>query len=459
MSDRRILFIPKEYSAIIAVLLAIVMSVLDGTIMNIALPTLTESFHISASTSIWLINAYQLVIAILLLPMSSLGEIYGYRRIFLMGVSLFTVASFSCALCNDFVTLTIARIIQGMGAACIMSVNPALIRLIYPPEFLGRGMGINAMVIAVSAAAGPSIAGSILSIASWHWLFLINIPIGILAFVLGRKLLPENIEKGTHKFDKIGALQTALTFGLFILALEDIAHRKDISIIIIEFILFLSIGYMLVKRELKQSNPILPVDLLKIPIFSLSISSSVVSFSAQMLAMISLPFFLQNVLHFNPVEIGAMLTPWPIANMISAPLGGKLIDKIHPGILGASGMGIFAFGLFMLYMLPDNPSALNIIWRIAFCGFGFGLFQTPNNVTIVSSTPPSRSGGASGMLGVARLIGQTLGTSLVAFIFSLLPLGKKSAACILLAMTFALVAAVISVVRVTQKSPVKRRVN
>lgn len=456
MSKKILLIIPKEYSAIIAVLLAIVMSVLDGTIMNIALPTLTESFGISASTSIWIVNAYQLVIAVLLLAMASLGEIYGYRKIFLFGVTLFTLSSLSCAFCNSFASLTVARIVQGIGAASIMSVNPALIRLIYPPQYLGRGMGINAMVIAVSAAAGPSIAGTILSIASWHWLFLINVPLGVVAYVLGRKLLPDNPEKGTHKFDIIGAIETALTFGLFIFAIDDIAQGKDRSLIIVECILFLLIGYMLIRRELKQDHPILPLDLLKIPIFSMSIGASVCSFSAQMLAMISLPFFMQNILHFNPVEIGALLTPWPLASMISAPISGRLIEKIHPGVLGGTGMLIFAIGLVSLRILPSDPSAFNIVWRVALCGFGFGLFQTPNNVTIVSSAPTRRSGGASGMMGMARLIGQTLGTSLVAFMFNLLPTGKKSAACILLAMFFAIAAGIISVVRVTQQSPLKK---
>ena len=443
--------IPKQYTAIIAVLLAIVMSVLDGTIMNIALPTLTESFKISPGTSIWIVNAYQLIIAILLLPMASLGEIYGYRKVFLIGVIIFTCASFTCALCNSFTTLTITRVVQGIGAASIMSVNPALVRLIYPPQFLGRGMGINAMVISVSAAAGPSIAGTILSVASWHWLFLINVPIGITAFILGKKLLPENEEESKNKFDFTGAVLTALTFGLFIFALDDLAHHKNRDYVIFEVLFFLIIGYFLIRREKKQLSPILPLDLLKIPLFSLSICTSIISFSAQMLAMISLPFFLQNALHYNPAEIGLLLTPWPLASMISAPLSGRLMERIHPGLLGASGMLIFAFGLYLLYILPDNPSALNIIWRIAICGFGFGLFQTPNNVTIVSSAPPARNGGASGMLGTARLIGQTVGTSLVAFIFDMFPLGKRSVSCILLAIAFSIVAAIVSGARVSQK--------
>ena len=187
MKKEKIAFIPKQYFAAVAVLLAIMMSVLDGTIMNIALPTLAHDFDVTPATAIWIVNAYQIVITMTLLSFASLGDIYGYRRIFLIGISVFVGASVACILSNSFWTLTVSRIIQGFGAACIMSVNTALIRLIYPPQILGRGMGVNAMVVAVSAAAGPSIAGSILALGSWHWLFAINIPLGLAALAIGHR--------------------------------------------------------------------------------------------------------------------------------------------------------------------------------------------------------------------------------------------------------------------------------
>lgn len=230
MSKEKTAFIPKQYFAVVAVLLAIMMSVLDGTIMNIALPTLAHDFNVTPSNAIWIVNAYQLVITMTLLSFASLGDIYGYRRIFLTGISIFAGASLACALSDSFWMLTVSRIIQGFGAACVMSVNTALIRLIYPPQILGRGMGVNAMVVAVSAAAGPSIAGSILALGSWHWLFVINIPLGLAALVIGHRFLPHNPASDTkHKFDKISAIANALTFGLLIYTLEGFAHAKTES--------------------------------------------------------------------------------------------------------------------------------------------------------------------------------------------------------------------------------------
>lgn len=435
MNKEKIAFIPRQYLAVIAVLLAIMMSVLDGTIMNIALPTLAHDFDVTPSTAIWIVNAYQLVITMTLLSFASLGDIYGYRRIFLIGISIFVGASLACALSASFWMLTAARVIQGFGAACVMSVNTALIRLIYPPQILGRGMGVNAMVVAVSAAAGPSIAGSILALGSWHWLFVINIPLGLAALIIGHRLLPHNppVEK-RHKFDKISAIANALTFGLLIYSLEGFAHSENRDFIGLQIVMLAIIGTFFIRRQLKQEAPILPVDLMRIPIFALSIGTSITSFTAQMLAMVSLPFFMQNVLHYNAVEIGLLLTPWPLATILTAPLAGRLVERVHPGLLGGMGMAVFAAGLFSLYILPEHPESWNIVWRMALCGMGFGLFQTPNNVTIVSSAPTRRSGGASGMLGTARLLGQTLGTTLVALLFRIFSEGERAQACLFLSL-------------------------
>ena len=453
MSKEKIAFIPKQYFAVIAVLLAIMMSVLDGTIMNIALPTLAHDFDINPSTAIWIVNAYQLVITITLLSFASLGDIYGYRRIFLIGISIFVASSTACALSDSFWMLTVFRIIQGFGASCLMSVNTALIRLIYPPQVLGRGMGINAMIVAVSAAAGPSIAGSILSLGSWHWLFVINIPLGLAALIVGHRLLPQNPPSEVkHKFDRIGAIANALTFGLLIYTLDGFAHSENRRFLGLQIVLLLIIGTVFIRRQLKQTAPILPVDLLRIPLFSLSIGTSLSSFTAQMLAMVSLPFFLQNILHYNAVEIGLLLTPWPLATILAAPVAGRLVERVQAGLLGGIGMAVFAAGLLSLYLLPDKPTAWNIIWRMALCGIGFGIFQTPNNVSIVSSAPTERSGAASGMLGTARLMGQTLGTTLVALLFHLFAVGQRSKMCLLMAIFFAIAAGIVSSIRVAHAS-------
>ena len=453
MNTEKTSILPKQYLAVASVLAAMTMGVLNGTIMNVALPTLAKEFSVEASTAIWVVNAFQLVITMLMLSFATLGDIYSYRKVFFTGVSIFIVSSVLCACSTSFEMLVASRILQGFGSACTMSVNIALIRLIYPPKMLGRGMAINAMVISVSAASGPTLAGLILSFASWNWLFLINLPLGIVALVLGWKLLPSNPPSNTKRsFDKISALGNALTFGLLIYTLEGVAHAENRILIYIQFLLLLVIGTLYIRRQQKLATPILPVDLFKIPIFSLSIGSSTASFTAQMLAMVSLPFFLQNVLGFDAVEIGLLMTPWPLATILAAPLSSRLLERhVHPGLLGGIGMAIFAFGLSMLFFLPDDPEKWQLVWRMAICGMGYGLFQTPNNVTITASAPIARSGGASGMLGTARQLGQTLGATAVALIFRFFAEDKEFQMCILFAIVFAILSMILSVLRMPRK--------
>ncbi|MCP9611484.1 MFS transporter [Coprobacter tertius] len=445
----------KRLWAVIAASIALVMSVLDANIVNIVLPTLSHEFGTSPSTTIWVMNAYQLAITVSLLSFSSLGDIYGYRVVFLSGVALFCVTSLICALSTTFWMLTTARVLQGVGASAIASVNIAQLRMIYPRKYLGRGMGINAMVVAVSAVAGPSVASAILSFASWHWLFIINIPVAILALIMGLIFLPKREIRHAHRFDIPSAVANALTFGLLIYSMEGIAHHERIDFLMIQLFFLAIVGTYYIRRQLKLEIPLLPIDLLKIPIFTLSIITSICSFTAQMLAMVALPFFLQNTLGRSDVATGLLLTPWPVATLFTAPLAGYLVERMHAGILGCIGMLIFATGLYLLATV-SSPSDMDIIWRMLVCGAGFGLFQTPNNSTIMSSAPTERSGGASGMMGTARLLGQTSGATLVALLFSFFPHQGGTSASLLLGAVFAVVAAVVSCLRLSQQMPLRR---
>lgn len=380
--------LPQRYGAILTIVLGLTMAVLDGAIANVALPTIASDLNASPAASIWIVNAYQIAIVIALLPLSFLGDMVGYRRIYKIGLVVFIFTSLACALSRSLEMLTFARVAQGLGGAALMSVNTALIRLIYPQRFLGRGMGINSFVVAVSSAAGPTIAAAILSLASWQWLFLINVPLGIVAFVLAMRFLPPNSARSKIiRFDLPSAIMNALTFGLLITALSGFAQGQSTQLVLAEVAAMLVVGFFFVRRQLTMPVPLLPVDLLRIPLFSLSICTSICSFCAQMLAMVSLPFFLQSMMGRSEVETGLLLTPWPLATMVMAPLAGYLIEKCHAGLLGAIGLLIMACGLFGLALLPSSPSDLDIIWRMALCGAGFGLFQSPNNHTIVASAP------------------------------------------------------------------------
>ena len=206
--------IPRQYLAVVAVLAAIMMGVLDGTVMNVALPTLSHEFGVSPSDSIWVVNAYQLIVTMMLLGFAAIGDVFGYRRVFLCGVGIFVVASALCAMSRSFEMMVASRVLQGIGGACTMSINTALLRIIFPPNRLGRVMAANAVIVAVTAASGPALGGAILSIGHWSWIFLINIPLGLAALVLGWKLLPHNPpHKDTAKLDGQSVVLNAVFFG------------------------------------------------------------------------------------------------------------------------------------------------------------------------------------------------------------------------------------------------------
>ncbi|HZK98802.1 MAG TPA: MFS transporter [Caulobacteraceae bacterium] len=436
---------PARYWAIVSVGLAIAMTVLDSSIANVALPTIARDFGAQPSESIWIINAYQLAIVISLLPLASLGEIVGFRRIYQGGLAVFTLASLACAISHTLPTLTAARALQGFGAAGVMSVNGGLVRFIYPTRMLGRGIGINAMIVSGAAAVGPSIASAILAVGPWPWLFAVNIPVGLAALALAARVLPANPLSG-RRFDWVSASLNALTFGLVISGV-DIATRTSARILgAAQILAGLVAGALLAHREWPRRRPLVPFDLLRGPIFALSVATSVASFAAQMLAFVSLPFHFEYGLHHTQVETGLLLTPWPVALAVAAPAAGWLADRVSTAVLCAIGLAAFAAGLFALMVLPASASSLDIAWRMALCGAGFGLFQSPNNRMMLTSAPRDRAGAAGGMLGTARLTGQIIGAVLTAVALHLFG-GSGEVVALGTAAVFALAAASVSLLR------------
>lgn len=439
----------RKYIAIVAVIIVLIMTVLDVSLMNVALPVIADDFGITESVSVWLVTVYQLVIVMLLLPFSAIGDNYSYKKMFLAGVGVFTAGSALCAMSGGFVMLLLSRGIQALGGAGVMSVNIALIRVIYPRHLLPRGLALNAMCIAVATALGPSLAGWIMSVSSWHWLFLINLPLGVIAFLIGMRTLPVNpVNYKDKRIDYLAIAMNIAFFGALFYSLGHISHSEDIVLSILIFIFALGVGLFYVKRQARSDKPMLPVDLFKIRLYALSIGTSVCSFIAQNLIIISLPFLLLTGLHLSELTTGLVMTPWPVTTIIISPIAARLIDKINPGFIAASGMLIFIAGLILLLTMPENVSVGGLLWRMSVCGVGFGFYQTPNNVVMVMATPVERTGAAGGMQSTARLTGQTMGSTLVSVIFSLvISIMISVKICIGIAIGFAAVACYFSLDR------------
>jgi DHA2 family multidrug resistance protein-like MFS transporter len=410
---------PQERAwAMLSIAIGVGMASLDTAIANTALPAIATQLHATPAASVWIVNVYQLAMVATLLPLAAWSELVGYRRMCIVGLVLFTVASLGCALAGSLPMLVLARLLQGLGASALMSVNGALLRTIYPARLRGQGFGTNALVVAIGFAVGPSLASVILAFWSWPWLFAINVPMGIVAVVLGRRVLPRTAPRA-GRFDVMAALYNMGAFGLLILALGDAAHLAQASTTALELGAAIVLFALLLKREAGRKAPILPIDLFRRPLFALSSLTAICTFATQSLAFVSLPFYFEIALGRSPVETGFLMTPWPVLVGIMAPIAGRLSDRHAPGLLGGIGLAVLAAGMLSLVIMPAHPTALDIGWRMAVCGVGFGFFQAPNLKAIMGSAPPSRSGAASGIVATSRLTGQATGAALVALCLSL----------------------------------------
>jgi len=409
----------------LTIILGIGMSVLDSAMFNLALPGIVRDLQITESDGVWLVNAYQLAILVLLLPLAMVGDLWGYRRVYLCGVTLFGLASVASVLATGPLQLTAARALLGAGAAGLFAVNAALVRLVYPASLLGRGIAINSAVVAVSSVAGPAVAAAILSLGPWPWLFAVNVPLAAGVLWLGWRSLPANqgARPAGTRFPWLDALLNGAMFLLLFIGVQRLVpHGRMASAPVLGWALValgVLVGVVYVRRQRRQAVPLLPVDLLAIPVFRLSMMTSVAAFAAQTLASVALPFLLLEGLQRSAGEAGWVLAAWPLGTILTAPLAGRFIGRVPSGLLGGIGLALLAAGLLALAWLPAHPSAWALAWRLAVCGAGFGLFQSPNNHTIVTSAPPHRSGGAAGMLGTARLTGQSLGALLIGGLYGL----------------------------------------
>lgn len=435
---------PRLYLAVGVLLMTLVLVVLDGAIANVALPSIALSLGASASDTVWVVSSYQLAVLVALLPCGALGEIYGPRRVFLLGVTVFTLASAACAFAGSLPILVAARFVQGLGAGAIMALAVMNLRFAVPQRMLGTIIGFNAMTIAISSAAGPAVAGAILSVASWPWLFAVNIPLGLIVLLSGGLL---GHRPGVRRKLNIAALvANTLMFILFFCGADRIVGAPVTGALLIAAALLCLAA--LLRLERNADAPIVPTDLLAKPAFRVAVIASIACFTGQMLSYVALPFYLQHSLHMTPVLAGLYMMPWPAATIVVAPISGRLADRFKTAWLCAAGGGLLAAGLLIAGLCPTDPRGIAFLIGTVIAGTGFGLFQTPNNRTLLLSAPKARSGAAGAMQGTARLLGQNIGAISMSVIFETMPLESAPSVALVLAGLCATVSALVSLGRV-----------
>ena len=409
--------LPRRLYAIAAISFGTALVVIDGAIPSVALPTIGRDLGVDESAAVLVVTVYQLVLVMTLLPFSALGDRIGHRRLYQIGQCVFVVATALCFFAKSLPFLLVVRAAQSLGAAAALSVSSAIVRAIYPPRQLGRGLGINSVIVSSSLALAPTLGGIILALGPWPWVFAAAVPFGMVSLLLGRHL-PEP-EQHSSDFDIPGAVLCAATFGLIISGLESAVHGNSPVVSAAIVTAGVVVGFYFVRRELGEARPIMPVDLLGTPVFALSTIGAFTAFIASMTVVLSMPFRLEQGFGLSPAEVGAMLAPWPLTVLIVAPTAGALSDRIPAGLLGGIGMTIATLALLLLAWLPAHPSWFDVAWRMALCGGGFGLFLSPNARLIIGSVPRDRAASAGGLISTTRMTGQTLGATLVAALLAL----------------------------------------
>ncbi len=410
-------FYKKRNIILFNIALMTFMGTLDGSIVNVALPTMAKKLCISTEAISWVVSIYLLVIAGTILIFGRLGDIIGKTKVFNFGIIIFTIGSLICGIAGSFPFLLFARVVQAIGAAGTMSANQGIITQVFPPQERGRALGINGTFVALGSLAGPPIGGFIVGSLEWNYIFLINVPIGIIVYLLSFRLLPKSVENSNEKLDVKGALLFAIAivslFGSLLIG-EDYGYRHPY--IIGGFILFVLSFVTFIIVENKTEVPLLQLKLFQNKLFSLSIFCGFISFIAINSLTIIQPFYLQNTLKFSPSFTGLIMMVFPVVLAVVAPLSGALSDKIGSEILTFIGLSINSVGLFLMSTLTAHTSLYILIIYIVIMSIGNGLFQSPNNSLILSNAPKNMLGIVGSVNALVRNLGMITGIAMAILI-------------------------------------------
>ena len=445
---------PGRVWAIVAISFGTALFVLDGTIANVALPTIARDLNVEAGVVVNVVTVYQMVMVMALLPFANLGDRWGLRRVYQCGQMTFLVASALAFFAHSLPALLAIRALQALGAGMAMSVSSAMIRQIYPRAALGGGLGINSVIVSSANALAPALGGFIVARADWRLIFVAAVPFAVISLLLGR-FLP-NPSGNDTPFDWRAGLWSALSLALLVGGVEIATHGGNVGAGLATLALGGLSATLLVRRERTRERPVFPVDLLAKPAIGLSALAAIAGFLASAGLIVALPFRFQQAMGFSPQEAGLLILPFPLTMLIVAPLAGWLSDRISPSWLGVAGMSIAIVGLCLIGFMPNDTGHVGIAWRLAICASGFGLFFSPNARMIIGGAPVHRAAAAGGLLATSRLFGQTMGAALVGVLLSLgLGLGPTP---MLIAVGLALLAALCSLLRhgvsQRQKGPV-----
>jgi EmrB/QacA subfamily drug resistance transporter len=403
----------RKWYVMSAVAMSTFLSTIDGSIVNVALPTLVNELGTVFSVAQWVILVYLLTQTTLLPSAGRLGDMLGKKRIYTGGIVLFTAASVLCALSPNVYWLIGFRLVQAMGAVMMLGLGMAIVTEAFPPQERGKAIGLNGTFVSIGIVLGPTLGGLILSVTTWRWIFLVNLPIGIVGAFLAWRFVPDKRPLGKQKFDFAGAILLFFSLLAFLLALTMGQQRGFTNPLILALfgatVLFLALFVWVEKRH---EQPMIDLSLFSNRVFSLSLLIGGVVFIAIAGTTLLLPFYLQNMRGFAPQQVGLMMSMIPIFLGVAAPLSGAASDKYGTRRIASLGLLVVIAGYWVMSGFDVTTGILVFAFGTVPIGIGMGIFQSPNNSAVMGAAPPERLGVASGLLGLSRTLGQTTGIAL-----------------------------------------------
>ncbi len=403
----------NKWVILFIVVMVTFMATLDSSIVNVALPVMAKSLNATSTDIQLVVTSYLIVISATILVFGRLGDMLGKTKVFKFGIALFTIGSFLCGIKGSLAVLVLARVIQAIGAAGAMANSQGIITEVFPANERGKALGITGTFVALGALVGPPLGGLIVDASSWEYIFLINVPIGIVTLFYAFKILPKGHKTAKGKLDGVGAILFMLAIVPLFVALgrgQQVGFTSPIILIgfIIAFISFIAF----IKVEKTRKNPLLQLQIFENKLFSLSIFCGFISFVAIFCSIIIQPFYLQDVMKFSPGFTGLILMIFPLVLSVVSPISGHLSDKIGSEILTFVGLVVTSFGLILMSTLNQQSSIASMVIFIGVMSIGNGLFQSPNNSLIMSTVSKDKLGIAGSVNALVRNLGMVCGIAL-----------------------------------------------
>jgi len=408
-----------KWKVMAAVAMGIFLATIDGSIVNIAMPTLETSLNTEFALVQWVVLAYLLTVTTLMLGIGRLADMFGKKPLYTAGLVIFTLGSLLCGLSTSIYALIAFRVFQAVGAAMLMALGTAIVTEAFPASERGRALGIAGTLVSLGVIAGPTMGGLILKALTWHWIFFVNLPVGIVGLFMVLRFVPAKKPAGGERFDFRGAVLLFLTLISFLVALtagQKIGFGNPLVLGLLAASAVLLVIF--IQLEARLPHPMIDLTLFRRPLFSINLLTGILTFICSAGTIFLMPFYLQNVLGYSPSQVGLLMAVMPLSMGITAPISGTLSDRIGTRPMAVIGLGMLLLGYTLVSTLRVDTNALGYILRFLPVGIGMGLFQSPNNSAVMGSSPPNRLGISSGLLSITRTLGQTIGISILGTVWA-----------------------------------------